>query len=629
MFYRCKALESSAWHVPSMHMKHHTDSANSRAPILAEMPEVYHGGLIASVALVLLFAAIAAAAAIPSMPPIAILVMAAVGIIVASGLVLGQFIWRRGTERRLAELAKSAEDLQEANLRAEASNIAKSRFLAVTSHEIRTPMNGILGMIGLLMETPLTLEQRNYARTAESSARALLSIVDELLDASIAERQGMDVSEEPFDLAALIESVTELLAPRAHAKGIEISSFISMRIPPQIRGDERRLRQVLLNLCGNAIKFTPSGGVGISAKPTEDGKLMITVSDSGIGMSGDEQQRIFEEFTQGNEETRKLFGGTGLGLTISRRLVEAMNGSISVRSAPGEGSAFDVTLPVADVVQIGSQDLLGRRSFILAASPSITADHIRETLEDSGASVRMIHYPHELLRLLGDAHATPCTAVLCDGEFAEILHNSWPQLDSGLTQRVYLMLRSEERRQFADLLARNFSGYLLKPFRRHSLLRLVTLREDMKNPPSPTLQQQRNVVSLQAKRQLQVLLAEDNPVNMLLASTLLRREGYVVTTATDGQDVLNVLAGGARPDLIIMDVEMPVLDGLETTRCIRRKEADRSLSRIPILALTANVQRDDIKACLDAGMDGYLSKPFDREALEDAVSRLTRRQVVA
>ena len=605
-----------------------SNSANSGSPILAEMPEVYHGGLIASVALVLLFATIAAAAAIPSLPPIVILVMATAGIVVASGLVLSQFIWRRGTERRLADLAKSAEALQEANLRAEASNVAKSRFLAVTSHESRTPMNGILGMIGLLMETPLTLEQRNYARTAESSARALLSIVDELLDASLAERQGMDVSEEPFDLAALIESVTELLAPRAHAKGIEISSFISMRIPAQIRGDERRLRQVLLNLCGNAIKFTPSGGVGISAKLAADGKLLITVSDSGIGMSEGEQQRIFEEFTQGNEETRKLFGGTGLGLTISRQLVEAMNGTISVRSSPGEGSAFDVILPLTDIVQADSKDLLRRRSFILAAPPSITADHIRETLEDSGASVRVLHYPHELLRLLGNAHAVPCTAILCDSEFAEILHNSWPQLGSGSNQRIYLMLRSEERRQYADLLAKNFSGYLLKPFRRHSLLRLVTLREDTRSL-GETLHHQPNVVSLQAKRQLQVLLAEDNPVNMLLASTLLRREGYTVTTATDGQDVLNVLAGGTRPDLIIMDVEMPVLNGLEATRYIRRKEADRSLSRVPILALTANVQRADIDACLEAGMDGYLSKPFDREALEDAVSRLTRRQVVA
>jgi len=576
--------------------------------------------------MLVLFGGIAAAASLPAMPPLAILVMAGAGLILSAGLVIGQVMWRRGTERRLAQLATAAKALQEANLRAEASNIAKSRFLAITSHEIRTPMNGILGMLGLLMETPLTLEQRNYARTADSSARALLSIVDELLDASIAERQGVEVSQEPFDLAALIESVTELLAPRAHAKGIEISSFISMRIPSQIRGDERRLRQVLLNLCGNAIKFTPAGGVGISARLHNDGNLMITVSDSGIGMSEDEQKRIFEEFTQANEATRKMFGGTGLGLTISRRLLEAMNGTISVRSAPGTGSSFDVVLPITEAAQHGSQDLLRRRRFILAASPSITADHIRETLEDSGASVQMMHYPHELLRLLGDADIEPCTAVLCDSEFAEILHNAWPQLGNATNQRVYLMLRSEERRQYADLLAKNFSGYLLKPFRRHSLLRLVSLRDD---PAAPAMLSQRNVISLQAKRQLHVLLAEDNPVNMLLASTLLRREGYNVTAAGNGEQVLQALSAGKRPDLVIMDVEMPVLDGLETTRCIRRKEADSSLPRIPILALTANVQKDDIDACLAAGMDGFLSKPFDREVLEEAISRIMKRQVVA
>lgn len=585
-----------------------------------------HRGLAASLALALLFAGILAVTTLAATPTSVILLLAGAGLVISSGLALGHAMWRKGTERRLVELATAAEALQEANLRAEASNKAKSRFLAITSHEIRTPMNGILGMLGLLMETPLTLEQRNYARTAESSARALLSIVDELLDASIAERQSLDVAQEPFDLAALIESVTELLAPRAHAKGIEISSFISMQIPSQIRGDERRLRQVLLNLCGNAIKFTPSGGIGISAKLRADGRLAITVSDSGIGMSEAEQQRIFEEFTQANDDTRQIYGGTGLGLTISRRLVEAMEGTISVRSAPGEGSAFEVVLPLADAIQPGSQDLLRRRSFILAASPSITADHIRETLEDSGATVRMMHYPHELLKLLGDADAVPCTAVLCDSEFAEILHNAWPQIDNSSKQRVFLMLRSEERRQFADLLAKNFAGYLLKPFRRHSLLRLVALREEAVVPPA-TLQPPRNVIPL--KRQLHVLLAEDNPVNMLLASTLLRREGYTVTSASNGEEVLSALAGGTRPDLVIMDVEMPILDGLETTRCIRRKEADRSLSRLPILALTANAQRQDIEACIDAGMDGYLSKPFDRDALDEAISRLMKRQVVA
>ena len=585
-----------------------------------------HRGLVASLALVLLFAGIAAMTALASAPPLAVPMMAGAGLVVSAGLALSHVMWRKGTRRRLTELAAAAQALQEANLRAEASNKAKSRFLAITSHEIRTPMNGILGMLGLLMETSLTLEQRNYARTAESSARALLSIVDELLDASIAERQSLDVAHEPFDLAALIESVTELLAPRAHAKGIEISSFISMQIPSQIRGDERRLRQVLLNLCGNAIKFTPSGGIGISAKLRGSGTLAITVNDSGIGMSEAEQQRVFEEFTQANDGTRQIYGGTGLGLTISRRLVEAMGGTISVRSAPGTGSAFEVVLPLADTIQPGNQDLLRRRRFILAASPSITADHIRETLEDSGATVRIMHHPHELLKLLEDTDALPCTAVLCDSEFAEILHNAWPQIDNTSRQRVFLMLRSEERRQFADLLAKNFAGYLLKPFRRHSLLRLVALRDESA-VPAATLQPPRNVIPL--KRQLHVLLAEDNPVNMLLASTLLRREGYTVSSAGNGEEVLSALTGGTRPDLVLMDVEMPIMDGLETTRCIRRKEADRSLSRLPILALTANAQKQDIDACIEAGMDGYLSKPFDRDALDDAISRLMRRQVVA
>lgn len=586
------------------------------------------GGLVASVLLMFLFSGIALLSQLSNMPGSMLMAMAVVGLVISAGLVLHQIAWRRATGRRLAQLAEAARDLQEANLRAEASNMAKSRFLAITSHEIRTPMNGILGMIGLLMETPLTLEQRNYARTADSSARALLSIVNELLDASVAERQSVDVAEEPFDLAALIESVTELLAPRAHAKGIEISSFISMRIPSQIRGDERRLRQVLLNLCGNAIKFTPAGGVGLSARLLEDGRLAITVSDSGIGMTEEEQQRVFEEFTQANEDTRQIYGGTGLGLTISRRLVEAMNGTISLRSAPGEGSAFTVYLPLADDAQSGAHDLLRRRSFVLAASPSITADHIRETLEDSGASVQMLHYPHELLRLLGDPDAQACTAVLCDSEFAEILQDAWPKPGSGARNRIYLMLRSEERRQYADLLATNFSGYLLKPFRRHSLLRLVALRDD---PAAPAVihQPARNVISLQAKRQLHVILAEDNPVNMLLASTLLRREGYTVTTAGNGEDVLRALSTGKRPDLIIMDVEMPVMDGLEATRCIRRRETDRGLPRLPILALTANVQPSDIEACLQAGMDGFLSKPFDREALDEAITRLMKRQVVA
>jgi len=385
--------------------------------------------------------------------------------------------------------------------------------------------------------------------------------------------------------------------------------------------DEKRLRQVLLNLCGNAIKFTSTGGVAICARLAGSNQLSITVSDTGIGMSAEEQQRIFDEFTQGNEETRRLFGGTGLGLTISRKLIEAMGGTIAVNSSPGLGSVFQVILPLYDAPELQQPSLLEGRYYIIASRPCLTAAHIKDTLEDHGASVDMLRDEQELAQILTEDGESPIDAIICDSEFADILRKT----SSRLPYRIFILMRTEERRQYADLLSEPLSGYLLKPFRRQSLLRLVTAHNE--DVISAAVQELREIVNPEGHaKPLQVLLAEDNPVNALLAQTVLRREGHRVTHVTDGDQVLDVLTRGLLPDLIIMDVEMPVLDGLETTRRIRRMELETGAPRLPVLALTANAHKEDIAECLEAGMDGHISKPFDRQDLQETIARLVTRQ---
>jgi signal transduction histidine kinase/CheY-like chemotaxis protein len=520
-------------------------------------------------------------------------------------------------EERVEALADREWERQEAD----ASNRAKTRFLAMVSHEIRTPLNGILGMADLLLDTRLTPEQATYARAVKSSGGVLLSLIEEILDFSKIEAGRLDLDIAPFALRELVEDTVELLAPRAQAKGIEIAAFVDDRVARTYRGDATRLRQVLLNLAGNAIKFTASGGVAVTVEPVDvpaagAAAIAFTVRDTGIGIAPEDQARIFEEFEQADGGSTRRFGGTGLGLAIARRLVDAMGGSIAIDSRQGAGSTFAFTITLADADEQDGPakppDLAGSAVLIVAPG-TVEASLAGRRLAAWGAATRIVA-PDAAAAAL--AAPSRWNAIVVDGALGRDAASAICGHPGAAAIRKLVLITPAERDDLAALAAAGFDGYLVKPVRAASLAaRIVEETATAPRGIAPPGVATRATIG----PGLAVLLAEDNGINALLVRSLLTKLGHRPAIAVTGADAVAAWtaarAAGAPFDLVLMDLHMPGVTGIEAARRIRAAEQAGGLRPTPIIALTADAFPENRDACLAAGMNGFLTKPLDRDKL--------------